>query len=65
MTALEIKGEWNFIKGKLTKRAKLADVDLQVVAGENEKWVGGIRKPTGGTGEALPEAPKESCGICR
>ena len=61
MTTLEIKGDWNILKGKLKQKwAKLTDDDLQFVAGKQEELVGRIQKRTGETREAVEKAIKES-----
>ena len=65
MTTLEIKGDWNIIKGKLKQKwAKLTDDDLQYVAGKQEELVGRIQKRTGETREAVEKAVKESGSSC-
>ena len=61
MTTLEIKGDWNIIKGKMKQKwAKLTDDDLQFVDGKQEELVGRIQKRTGETREAVEKAIKES-----
>ncbi len=65
MTTLEIKGDWNIIKGKLKQKwAKLTDDDLQYVEGKSEELLGRIQKSTGETREAVEKAIKESSGNC-
>ena len=65
MTTLEIKGDWNIIKGKLKQKwAKLTDYDLQYVEGKQDELVGRIQKRTGETREAIEQAVKESCASC-
>jgi uncharacterized protein YjbJ (UPF0337 family) len=65
MTTLEIKGDWNIIKGKLTQKwAKLTDDDLQYVEGKHDELFGRIQKRTGETREAVEKAIKESCSNC-
>ena len=66
MTTLEVKGDWNIIKGKLKQKwAKLTDSDLQYVEGKEEELVGRIQKLTGETREAVEKAIKESsAGSC-
>lgn len=54
MTTLEIKGDWNIIKGKLKQKwATLTDDDLQYVEGQQEVLLGRIQKRTGETREAI------------
>lgn len=65
MTTLEIKGDWNIIKGKLKQKwAKLTDDDLQYVDGKQEELIGRIQKRTGETREAVEKAVKDSSGSC-
>lgn len=67
MTTLEIKGDWNIIKGKLKQKwAKLTDDDLQYIEGKQEELVGLIQKRTGETREAVEKAVKDCCstGCC-
>jgi len=61
MTTLEIKGDWNIIKGRLKQKwAKLTDDDLQYAEGKEEEMVGRIQKIVGETREAVEKAIKES-----
>ena len=60
MTKLEIKGDWNIIKGNLKQKwATLTDDDLQFVEGKQEELLGRIQKRTGQTREAVEEAINE------
>jgi len=60
MTTLEIKGDWNIIKGNLKQKwATLTDDDLQFVEGKQEELLGRIQKRTGQTREAVEEAINE------
>lgn len=48
MDKLEIKGNWNVIKGKLKQRyAELTDDDLTFVQGQSEELLGRLQKKTG------------------
>ena len=61
MTKLEIKGDWNIVKGKLKQKwASLTDDDLQYVEGLQEELLGRIQKRTGETREAVEDAIKAS-----
>ena len=61
MDKLEIKGDWNVIKGKLKQKwAKLTDDDLQYAEGKQEELLGRIQKATGETREAVQQAIKEA-----
>ena len=61
MNTLEIKGDWNIIKGKLQQKwAKLTDDDLEFIEGKNEELIGRIQKRTGETREAVEKAVKEA-----
>lgn len=54
MDKLEIKGNWNQIKGKLKQKyAELTDDDLTYAEGETENLLGKLQKKTGKTKEAL------------
>ena len=60
MNTLEIKGDWNIIKGKLKQRwAKLTDNDLHYTEGKQEEYIGRIQKLTGETREVVENALKE------
>ena len=61
MDKLEIKGDWNVIKGKLKQKwAKLTDDDLKYAEGKQEELLGRIQKVTGETREAVQKAIKEA-----
>jgi uncharacterized protein YjbJ (UPF0337 family) len=61
MNTLEIKGDWNIIKGKLKQKwSKLTDNDLEFVEGKHDELVGRIQKRTGETREAVEKAIKDS-----
>jgi len=65
MNKLEIKGDWNIIKGKLKQKwAKLTDDDLQYAEGKDNELVGRIQKLTGETREAVEKAVKEARSSC-
>jgi len=62
MTTLEIKGDWNILKGKLKQKwATLTDSDLEYVTGKQEELLGRIQKRTGETREAIEKALNGSC----
>ena len=57
MTKLEIKGNWNEVKGKLKQQyADLTDDDLLFAEGKEEELLGRIQKKTGKTKEEIREA---------
>lgn len=67
MKTLEIKGDWNVIKGKLKQKwAALTDNDLQFAEGQHDILCGRIQKLTGESLEAVEKAVREaaaySCG---
>ena len=67
MNKLQIKGDWNIIKGKLTQKwADLTDDDLQYIEGKEEELIGRIQKRTGEAREAVEQALKDfnSKGCC-
>jgi uncharacterized protein YjbJ (UPF0337 family) len=60
MNNLEIKGDWNILKGKLKQKwAQLTDDDLQFVEGKQDELFGRIQKRTGESSEAVKKAVKE------
>jgi uncharacterized protein YjbJ (UPF0337 family) len=60
MNQLQIKGDWNIIKGKLTQKwADLTDDDLQYLEGQKDELIGRIQKRTGESREAVEQALKE------
>jgi uncharacterized protein YjbJ (UPF0337 family) len=63
MNKLEIKGDWNIIKGLLKQKwAKLTDDDLQFTDGKQDELLGRIQKRTGQTRETVEKAIKEASG---
>ena len=61
MTTLEIKGDWNIIKGKLKQNwASLTDDDLQYADGKKDELCGRIQKRTGETRESVEKAIADS-----
>lgn len=65
MTKLEIKGDWNIIKGKLKQKwANLTDDDLQFVEGKHDVMIGRIQKRTGEKREAIEKSIKEYSDKC-
>ena len=62
MNRLQVKGDWNIIKGKLKQRyANLTDDDLRYVEGQEEELLGRLQKRTGQRKEQIEEALEE-CG---
>lgn len=63
---LELKGDWNILKGKMKQKwAGLTDDDLQYAEGKQEELLGRIQKRTGETREAVEKAIKDfdkDCG---
>jgi len=61
MNNLQIKGDWNIIKGKLIQKwANLTDDDLQYAEGQIDELIGRIQRRTGETREAVEKALKDS-----
>jgi len=64
MNTLQLKGNWNIIKGKLKQKfANLTDDDLQYVEGKEDELIGRIQKRTGKTKEEVERALDE-CECC-
>ena len=56
MNKLQIKGNWNIVKGKLKQEyADLTDDDLNYVEGKEDELLGRIQKKTGDTREEIIE----------
>ena len=54
MNKLQIKGNWNIIKGKLKKQyADLTDDDLTYDEGREDELLGRLQKKTGDTREEI------------
>jgi len=63
MKTLELKGNWNIIKGKLKQKyANLTDDDLKYVEGKEDELIGRIQKRTGRTKEEVERAVNDCCG---
>ena len=61
MNKLEIKGDWNIIKGKLKQKwGKLTDDDLQYTEGKHDELLGRIQARTGESLDAVKKAVKEA-----
>lgn len=61
MNNLQIKGDWNIIKGKLIQKwANLTDDDLQYAEGKKDELIGRIQKRTGESREAVEKALKDN-----
>ena len=64
MNALEMKGNWNLITGKLRQRwAQLTDDDLRYAEGREQELIGHIQQRTGATREAVEEAVDDACAF--
>jgi len=65
MNTLEMKGNWNVIKGKLKQRwARLTDDDLRYVEGKEDELIGRIQKRTGESRENVEKTVNEVCSSC-
>ncbi|HCY77700.1 MAG TPA: general stress protein CsbD [Ignavibacteriales bacterium] len=57
MDRLQIKGNWNIIKGKLKQQyADLTDDDLKYVEGKEDELLGRLQKKTGESREEILES---------
>ena len=62
MNKLQLKGDWNIVKGKLKQKyAQLTDDDLRYVEGKEEELLGRIQKRTGKTRDEIERA-LDDCG---
>jgi len=56
MNDLQIKGNWNEVKGKLKQRyGSLTDDDLAYTEGKEDELLGRLQKKTGRTKEEIKE----------
>jgi uncharacterized protein YjbJ (UPF0337 family) len=61
MNKLEMKGNWNIVKGKLKKKwANLTDDDLRFEEGHEQELIGRVQKRTGQTREVVERALEEA-----
>jgi uncharacterized protein YjbJ (UPF0337 family) len=61
MNKLELKGDWNIVKGKLKQKfGQLTDNDLQYTQGQEDELIGRIQKRTGQTKEAAEQALRDA-----
>jgi uncharacterized protein YjbJ (UPF0337 family) len=66
MNTLEIKGNWNIIRGKLKQKwAKLTEDDLQFVEGKENELIGRIQKRTGESRADIEQTVDDVCCSCR
>ena len=65
MNTLELKGNWNIIKGKLKQKwAKLTEDDLQFVEGKENELIGRIQTRTGESREHIEQTVDAVCSTC-
>ena len=63
MTTLELKGNWNVVKGKLKQKwGSLTDDDLRFVEGQEDELIGRIQRRTGQKREAVERFLREQSG---
>jgi uncharacterized protein YjbJ (UPF0337 family) len=63
MNTMQLKGNWNVVKGKLKQRfANLTDDDLRYVEGREDELLGRLQQRTGRTREEIERILDESCG---
>ncbi|MEP2668241.1 MAG: CsbD family protein [Cyclobacteriaceae bacterium] len=56
MNKLELKGNWNEVKGKLKQKyGQLTDDDLRFAEGKEDELIGRIQKKLGKTKEEIKE----------
>jgi uncharacterized protein YjbJ (UPF0337 family) len=62
MNKLQIKGNWNVVKGKLKQKyGQLTDDDLAYVEGKENELTGRIQNRLGKTKEDVEKMLKEEC----
>ena len=62
MNALQLKGNWNVMKGKLKQKyAHLTDNDLRYEEGREDELFGRLQKATGESREALEKYFDDCC----
>jgi len=62
MNALQLKGNWEILKGELRQKfARLTDDDLRYVAGKEEELIGQIQKRTGKSRKEVDDAIVNCC----
>ena len=60
MNTLEIKGDWNVVKGKIKQKyGQLTDDDLAYARGQEDELIGRIQKRTGQTKDAVEKCIRE------
>ena len=65
MNKLQLKGNWNVVKGKMKQKyANLTDDDLDYVEGKEEELVGRIQKRTGESKETVEKVLNNECECC-
>ncbi len=65
MNTLEIKGDWNILKGKMKQKwSALTDDDLKYSEGQTDELIGRIQKRTGETREAIQKSVDEFRKSC-
>lgn len=65
MNTLQMKGNWNVVKGKLKQKfAHLTDDDLQYIEGKEDELLGRIQKRTGSTREEIEHVIASECSSC-
>ena len=63
MDTLEIKGDWNIIKGKMKEKwGNLTDNDLEYAEGKMDETIGRIQKKTGQSREEIQKAIRNAAG---
>ena len=66
MNKLQVKGNWNVVKGKLKQKwGSLTDDDLQYVEGAETELVGRIQKRTGARQEEVERILREESHMAR
>ena len=67
MNTMELKGNWNIVKGRLKQKwARLTDSDLQYLEGKEQELIGRIQKRTGATHKPVKQVREgRSCSCSR
>lgn len=65
MNTLQLKGNWNIMKGKLKQKyAQLTDDDLQYIEGKEDELIGRIQRRTGKARKEIEDIIDDESSCC-